>query len=154
MHGVTLKLTLIQCFGAQYTVWLYFLMTCNALKIWFELSRVKLYRKDLKGNINYSELAGSSSYRGFELPRVKLQLICEGNPGEIDFCSSYRESTVTWRFCACSKNERHRGKLHFAFFTRKVVRLFILKGVKPSPDRKVITFLTFDNLFPPLGHSC
>ena len=51
----------------------FFLTTCNALKIWFELSRVKLYRKDLKGNINYSELAGSSSYRGFELPRVKLQ---------------------------------------------------------------------------------
>ena len=43
------------------------------IQIWFELSRVKLYRKDLKGNINYSELAGSSSYRGFELPRVKLQ---------------------------------------------------------------------------------
>ena len=43
------------------------------IQILFELSRVKLYRKDLKGNINYSELAGSSSYRGFELPRVKLQ---------------------------------------------------------------------------------
>ena len=28
----------------------------------------------------------------------------EGNPGEIDVGSSYRESTVTWRFCACSKN--------------------------------------------------
>ena len=50
-----------------------FFMTCHALKIWFELSRVKLCRKDLKENINYSELAGSSSYRGFELPRVKLQ---------------------------------------------------------------------------------
>ena len=49
---------------------------------------------------------------------------------------------------------RHLGKLHFAFFTRKVLWLFILKGVKPSLDRKVITFLTFDNLFPPLGHSC
>ena len=42
----------------------------------------------------------------------------------------------------------------FLFFTRKVVRLFILKGVKPSTDGKVITFLTFDNLFPPLGRSC
>ena len=28
---------------------------------------------DLKGNGNYFELAGGSSYRGFELPRVKLQ---------------------------------------------------------------------------------
>ena len=36
-----------------------------------ELSRVKLYRNDLKGN--YFELAGGSSYRGYELPRVKLQ---------------------------------------------------------------------------------
>ena len=34
---------------------------------------VKLYRNDLKGNKNYFELAGGSSYRGFELPRVKLQ---------------------------------------------------------------------------------
>ena len=40
------------------------------------------------------------------------------------------------------------------FFTRKVVRLFILKGVKPSTDRQVIKFLTFDDLFSPLGHSC
>ena len=28
---------------------------------------------ELKGNKNYFELAGGSSYRGFELPRVKLQ---------------------------------------------------------------------------------
>ena len=28
---------------------------------------------DLKGNENGFELAGGSSYRGFELPRVKLQ---------------------------------------------------------------------------------
>ena len=61
-------------------------MTCNALKIWFELLRVKLYRKDLKGNINYSE---------FELPTVKLQYMYEGNSGEIDVGSNYRESTVT-----------------------------------------------------------
>ena len=30
----------------------------------------------------------------FELPRVKLQSLYEGSPGEIDFGSSYRESTV------------------------------------------------------------
>ena len=45
---------------------------------WFELSGVELYRHDLRGNENYLrvtyyELAGGSSYRGFELPRVKLQ---------------------------------------------------------------------------------
>ena len=38
-----------------------------------ELSRVKLYRNDLKGNKNYFELAGGSSYRGCELPRVNVQ---------------------------------------------------------------------------------
>ena len=32
-----------------------------------------MYRNELKGNKNYFELAGGSSYRGFELPRVKLQ---------------------------------------------------------------------------------
>ena len=36
--------------------------TCQVLKTWFELSRVKLYRNNLKGNKNY-----------FELPGVKLQ---------------------------------------------------------------------------------
>ena len=30
----------------------------------FELSGVKLYRNDLRGNKNYFELAGGSSYRG------------------------------------------------------------------------------------------
>ena len=31
------------------------------------------YSNDLKGKKNYFELAGGSSSRGFELPRVKLQ---------------------------------------------------------------------------------
>ena len=31
-----------------------------------------LYRNDLKGKKSYFELAGGSSYRGFELLRVKL----------------------------------------------------------------------------------
>ena len=39
---------------------------------WFELSVVKLYKDDLRGNKNYFELAGGSSYRGFKLQRVKL----------------------------------------------------------------------------------
>ena len=34
-----------------------------------------------------------------------------------------------------------------------VKRLFILKEVKPPPDRKLTELLTFDNLFPPLWHS-
>ena len=36
----------------------------------FKLSRVKLYRKCSEGNENCFELAGGSSYRGFELSRV------------------------------------------------------------------------------------
>ena len=31
--------------------------TCNTFKTWFELSRVELYRNDLKGNKNELELA-------------------------------------------------------------------------------------------------
>ena len=38
----------------------------------FELSRVNLYRNDLKGNKNYFELAGSSSYQGFEMTKGKI----------------------------------------------------------------------------------
>ena len=39
----------------------------------------------------------------------------------------------------------------YSFFSpEKLVRLFILKEVKPSPDNKLIRLLTFDNLFPPL----
>ena len=52
----------------------FFCLTCHdLLKTWFELLRVKLYTNNLKGNKNYFELAGGSSYRGFELLRVRLQ---------------------------------------------------------------------------------
>ena len=36
---------------------------------------------------------------------------------------------------------------------KKLVRLFVLKVVKPSPDGKMIKLLTCDNLLPPLRHS-
>ena len=49
---------------------------------------VRLYKNDLRGNKNYFELAGDSSYRGLELPREKLRLMYDGNPGEMDFDSS------------------------------------------------------------------
>ena len=39
------------------------------------------------------------------------------------------------------------------FSPKKLVQLFILKEVKPSPDSKMIKLLTFDNLLPPLRHS-
>ena len=46
--------------------------------------------------------------------------------------------------------KRHPGKPHFTLFSpKKLVRLFILKEVKPSPESKMIKLLTFDYLFPP-----
>ena len=45
-----------------------FFPTCQALKAWFKLSRVNLYRNYLKGNENYFELTGSK----FELSRVRV----------------------------------------------------------------------------------
>ena len=45
---------------------LIYFSTCHGLKTWLELSRVKLCRGDLKENKNYLELAGGSSYGGFE----------------------------------------------------------------------------------------
>ena len=37
-----------------------FFPTCHGLKTWFEFSRIKLFRNDLKGIKNYFELAGGS----------------------------------------------------------------------------------------------
>ena len=39
---------------------IFFFLTCQALETWFELSRVKLFRNDLKENNIYFELAGGS----------------------------------------------------------------------------------------------
>ena len=46
------------------------------------------------------------------------------------------------------KKTPRRDSFHF-FSPKKLVRLFILKEVKPSHDGKMIKLLTFDNLFPP-----
>ena len=43
--------------------------------------------------------------------------------------------------------------LSFFFHQKKLIRLFILKEVKPSPDRRVKELLTFKNLIPPLRHA-
>ena len=45
-----------------------FFPTCQALKAWFKLLRVNLYRNYLKGNEIYFELTGSK----FELSRVRV----------------------------------------------------------------------------------
>ena len=69
--------------------------------------------------------------------------------------NEYRYDITLKVFARVVKKKRLPGKLHFPFFfvTKKLVRLFILKGVKPSLDSKMIKFLTFDNIFPPLQHS-
>ena len=41
----------------------------------------------------------------------------------------------------------------YVFSPARLTWLFLLKQVKPSPDRKMVTLLAFDNLFPPLRHS-
>ena len=49
------------------------------IKKWFELSRLKLYRNCLKGNENYFELAGVSSYQEFDLWEVDCIAILYGH---------------------------------------------------------------------------
>ncbi len=56
---------------------------------WFELSRVKLHRKRPEGKRKLLRV----SRRLIELLRVKLQQMCGGNPGEIDFGLSKRDSS-------------------------------------------------------------
>ena len=56
-------------------------------------------------------------------------------------------------FRAFSKN-RHPGKLHCTLYSpEKLALLALLKEVQPSPHRKMIKLLTFDDLFQPLQHS-
>ena len=44
-------------------------------------------------------------------------------------------------------------KASFYFFIpEKLIRLFLLKEIKPSPDRQIVKLLSFDNLYPPLRH--
>ena len=50
-----------------------------------------------------------------------------------------------------SSEKKTPPKVSFYFFSpRKLVRLLILKEVKPSPESKTIKRLTFDNLFLPV----
>ena len=52
------------------------------------------------------------------------------------------------------QHEQITGKLYFTLFLPpKFARLFELKKVKPSPCRKTINLITFDNLFLLLPHS-
>ena len=50
-------------------------------------------------------------------------------------------------FRVCSKNI-YPGKLHCPFFVpEKLARLFVMREVKPSADRKMIKLVTVHNLF-------
>ena len=47
----------------------------------------------------------------------------------------------------------HRKASLYFYLPEKPALLSLLKEVKPSPDRKMLKLLTFDNLFSPLRHS-
>ena len=67
IHGWTLSLNLIDKKVKTKNTWLLWnkFNVSNWSTLW-----VKLYENNLKGNKNYFELGGNSSYRGFELLRV------------------------------------------------------------------------------------
>ena len=46
----------------------------SCAKTWFELLRIKLYRNNLRGNKNYVELAGGSSYWGQNYSKWKKEI--------------------------------------------------------------------------------
>ena len=50
-----------------------------------------------------------------------------------------------------SRKSRDTAECFVALFfsPEKLALLSLLEEVKPSPDRKIIKLLTFDNLFPP-----
>ena len=52
----------------------HFFSNFHVLKTWFELLRIKLYRNSLKGNKNYVELAGGSSYWGQNYSKGKKEI--------------------------------------------------------------------------------
>ena len=65
-----------------------------------------------------------------------------------------RTRTTTWarltfKVCHAFSKNRLLGKLYFTFSHQKrLARLFLLKEIKTSPDRKKIKFLTFATCFP------
>ena len=87
--------------------------------------------------------------------KVKLWfLLLLENQRALDLGKRTRTSTrFYWTFFGRVLKKGTR-KASFNFFSpKKLVRLFLLKEVKPSPDRKMIKLLTFGKIFPPLLHS-
>ena len=82
------------------------------------------------------------------------------NPGSARAIESFRsepdenEYKIELKvFYACSQKKTSRKALFYFLSPKKLVRLFTLKDVKPSPESKIIKLLTFDNLFLLLRHS-
>ena len=95
------------------------------------------------------------------VPRVPRMI--EGIPGEEDDFPSQFPGCYLFRFviwlAPCSVYVTGNKKdtpesVTLPFSPKKLVRLLILKKVKPSPNSKMIKRHTSDNLFPPLRHSC
>lgn len=62
-----------------------------------------------------------------------------------------RRLYLIWRVLILKIWKPRKGSFS-AFLPDKFGRFFLLKDVKPCPDRKIIKLLTFDDLFPPLKH--
>ena len=63
-----------------------------------------------------------------------------------------RVRDLTLSFFAYSENMDSRRASFYHFSLENLALLSLVKEVTPSPDRKLIKLLTFDNLFPPLRH--
>ena len=55
-------------------------------------------------------------------------------------------------FFAYSQNIDTLESFTVIFSPKKLALLSLLKKIKPSPNRKMIKLLTYDNLFPQVGH--
>ena len=64
-----------------------------------------------------------------------------------------RVGDLTSSFFAYSQNIDTPESFILPFSLEKLALLPLVKEVTPSTDRKMIKFLTFDNLFPLLRHS-
>ena len=74
------------------------------------------------------------------------------NKGWGDYLDSFRfEDENEYEYETLVLKKETLESLLLFFSPKKLVRLFIVKEVKPFPDSKMINLLTFDNLFPPFS---
>ena len=67
----------------------FFFSTCHSLKIWFESSRVELYRNDLiEGKQTLLQVRARFALSGARVIEGKITVNVTWNSGEIDFGSS------------------------------------------------------------------